>query len=106
MHFLLERPLCPAPLVIVLDNASLHRSRVVRDTLPRLWARRMYVYVLPAHSPELNAIEPVFRGMRHYALTERTYTPLAALETAVDGAYIDFEAELLAQRDTPLRPAD
>jgi putative transposase len=36
VHFLLERPPCPVPLVIVLDNASLHHSRVVRDALPQL----------------------------------------------------------------------
>ena len=34
--FLLERPPCPVPLVIVLDNASSHRSQAVRAALPRL----------------------------------------------------------------------
>ena len=34
IHFLLERPPCPVPLVIVLDNASLHRSHAVQDALP------------------------------------------------------------------------
>src|SRR3954468_18636110 len=33
--FLLERPPCPVPLVIVLDNASLHRSQAVRAALPQ-----------------------------------------------------------------------
>jgi transposase len=105
LHFLLERPPCPVPLVIVLDNASLHRSRAVQDALPRLWAKRIYFYFLPAYSPELNLIEAVFHGIKHYALPERTYTPLAALEAAVDGAYSDFEAQLLAQHETQLRPA-
>jgi hypothetical protein len=38
VHYLLERPACPVPLVVVLDNASLHHSHVVRETLPALWA--------------------------------------------------------------------
>jgi len=105
IHFLLERPPCPVPLVIVLDNASLHRSRAVQDALPRLWAKRIYFYFLPPYSPELNDIEPVFRGIKYYALPERTYTPLAALEAAVDGAYTDFELDRVAQRATQLRPA-
>jgi hypothetical protein len=42
MVFLLEHLPCPVPLVIVLDNASLHHSRVVPEALPRLWARRIY----------------------------------------------------------------
>ncbi len=105
LHFLLARPPCPVPLVIVLDNASLHRSRTVQDALPRLWAKRIYFYFLPTYRPELNRIEPVFRAIKHYALPERTYTPLAALETAVDRAYTDFEGKLLAQPETQLWPA-
>jgi putative transposase len=66
VHFLLERPPCPVPLVIVLDNASLHHSRVVQDALPQLWAKRIYFYFLPPYSPELNDIEAVFRGIKHY----------------------------------------
>ena len=104
-HFRLARPPCPVPLVIVLDNASLHRRRMVQDARPRLWAKRLYFYCLPSYSPELNRIEPVFRGIKHYDLPERTYTPLAVLEGAVDGAYTDFEVKLLAQHETQLRPA-
>jgi transposase len=105
LHFLLARPPCPVPLVIVLDNASLHRSRLVQDARPRLWAKRIYFYFLPSYSPELNRIAPVFHGIKHYDLPERTYTPLAVLESAVDGAYTDFEVKLLAQHETQLRPA-
>ena len=41
VHFLLERPACPVPLVVVLDNASLHHSHLVREALPALWAKRI-----------------------------------------------------------------
>jgi putative transposase len=105
VEFLLERPPCPLPLVIVLDNASLHHSRVVRDALPRLWAKRIYFYFLPPYSPELNDIEAVFRVIKHCDLPERVYTPLAALEAAVDDAYTRFEDQLLTQYSHQLRPA-
>jgi transposase InsO family protein len=72
IHFLLERPPCPVPLVIVLDNASLHRSHAVRAALPRLWARRIYFCFLPAYSPELNAIE------RRFRVISMTTCPLAS----------------------------
>jgi putative transposase len=55
--FLLQRPPGPVPLVITWDTAWLRCSQAVRDALPRLWARGMYVFFLPSHSPELNAIE-------------------------------------------------
>ena len=93
------------PLVIVLDNASLHHSRVVQEALPRLWAKRIYLYFLLPLSPELNEIEPVFRVIKHCDLPERVYTPLAALEAAVDGAYPRFEEKRLAQSSHQLRPA-
>jgi hypothetical protein len=105
VHFLLERPPCPVPLVIVLDNASLHHSRVVRDALPQLWAKRIYFYFLPPYSPELNDIEAVFRIIKHCDLPERVYTPLAALEAAVDDAYSRFEDQLLTHYSHQLRPA-
>ncbi len=105
VHFLLERPPCPVPLVIVLDNSSLHHSRVVRDALPQLWAKRIYFYFLPPYSPELNDIEPVFRVIKHCDLPERVYSPFAALETAVDDAYGRYEDQLLAQHAHQLRPA-
>ncbi len=100
--FLLERPPCPVPLVIVLDNASLHRSQAVRAALPRLWARGIYFFFLPAYSPELNAIERCFRTIKHDELPARVYTPLTALEAAVDEAYTRYEATLLSQCDTQL----
>ncbi len=105
VHFLLERPPCPVPLVVVLDNASLQHSRVVQVALPQLWAMRIYFYFLPPYSPELNEIEPVFRVIKHCDLPERVYTPLAALEAAVDDAYTPFENQLLAQPSDQLRPA-
>jgi putative transposase len=103
--FLLERPPCPVPLVIVLENASLHHSRVVQEALHRLWAKRIYFCFLPPYSPELNEIEAVFRVIKHCDLPERVYTPLAALEAAVDGAYTRFEEKLLTQSSHQLRPA-
>jgi len=100
VEFLLQRPPCPVPLVVVLDNASLHRCRAVREALPRLWAQGIYFYFLPPYSPELNAIERRFRVIKHADLSARVYTPLTALEAAVDEAYTRYEMTLLAQCDT------
>jgi transposase len=97
VHFLLERPACPVPLVVVLDNASLHHSHVIREALPALRAKRIYFSFLPTYSPELNELEPVFRAIKHCDLPERVYTPQAALEAAVDDAYARYEQNLLAK---------
>lgn len=79
------------PLVVVLDNGSLHRSAVVKAALPTLWAQRIYLYFLPPYSPELNEIEPVFRVIKHQEMPARTYTTDAALADAIDTAFTAYE---------------
>ena len=85
------------PLVIVLDNASSHHSRVVRDALPGLAARGLRLFYLPTATPELNAIEHVFRAIKHTHLPERRYTSQEALHDAVSAAFAEYEHELIAQ---------
>jgi putative transposase len=61
LGFLKALPWAKVPRVVVLDNASLHTSKVVRQARKRLAASGTYLYFLPPYSPELNEIEPVFR---------------------------------------------
>ena len=88
------------PLIVVLDNASFHRSLEVQEAIPELWKRRIYLYYLPPYSPELNPIERVFRTIKHHDLPERTYPTLARLTTAVEAAFARQEAKLPAQSQT------
>ncbi len=94
-------------LVVVLDNGSLHVSRVIKDALPELKEQGIELYYLPPYSPELNAIEPVFGGIKAHGLPERRYTSVAALIEAVDTAFTAAEQRLLVrhQRVHQLRPA-
>jgi putative transposase len=105
LGFLLARPPCPVPLVVVLDNASFHRSLEVQEALPALWARGIYLYYLPPYSPELNDAERLFRHVKHHELPERAYTPFAALEQAVDAAFTRCEDTLLAKHQIQPRLA-
>ena len=104
LGFLLVRPPCPVPLVIVLDNASFHRGLDVQEALPALWARRIYLYYLPPYSPELNEAERLFRTVKHYELPERTYPSLPALAAAVETAFARCETRLFAQHQTETQP--
>jgi hypothetical protein len=88
------RPRTALPLIVVLDNASFHHSLDIQDAIPALWKRRIYLYYLPPYSPELNAIERVFRTIKHHDLPERTYPTLHQLTTAVEAAFARQEARL------------
>ena len=90
------------PLIVVLDNASFHRSLDVQDAIPELWKRGIYLYYLPPYSPELNGVERVFRTLKHHELPERTYPTLAGLTTAVEAAFARQETQLLARQETKL----
>jgi putative transposase len=94
VQFLRELPPAPVPTVVVLDNVGIHRSKVVRAAVPELWARRVYLDHLPPYSPELNAIEPVFRVIKHDDLPERRYPTVSALTTAIDTGFANYRTRL------------
>jgi hypothetical protein len=50
------------PTVIVLDNASAHRNKKMRERIP-FWAERgLYIFYLPVYSPYLNIAETLWRN--------------------------------------------
>jgi len=88
------------PLVVVLDNGSLHVNWVVKEARAALRKQRIYLYYLPSYSPELNQIEPVFGGIKAHDLPERAYTSYDALEEAIDLGFAQAEGRLLAKTST------
>lgn len=97
VDFLGQRPATDVPLVVVLDNASLHRNAAVRRALPALRRHHGYLYYRPPYAPELNAIEPVFRAVKHLDRPERRYATTADLVAAVDAAFRRVEAKVPGQ---------
>lgn len=102
LDFVRQLPRLPGkPLVLVLDNGSLHVSRVVHAARPALRQERIYLYRLPPYSSaELNAIEPIFGAIKHHDLVRRRYETLADLEAAVDAAFLRYDHKL-GQKTTP-----
>jgi hypothetical protein len=74
------------PLVIVLDNYAVHKSARVKEELPLLAAANIRLFYLPAYSPELSRIEPIWQDVKYHGLPERSYVQAGALKRAVDGA--------------------
>jgi transposase len=74
------------PCVIALDNYSVHHSQLVKDKMPALEAAGVSFFFLPPYSPEMNAIEPLWRQIKYQDLPERSYKTAQALKAAVDEA--------------------
>ena len=58
-------PAVELPTVIVMDQASVHTAQQVKERRQE-WAQRgLYLFELPAYSPELNLIEIAWRFMKY-----------------------------------------
>ena len=75
-------PAADVPRVVVLDNAGIHTSKVVKAARPGLAKLGIYLYYLPPYSPELNRIEPVFKQVKHHDMPTRSFASRADLRAA------------------------
>ena len=96
-------PSSDVPRVVVLDNAGIHTSKVVKAARPGLAKLGIYLYYLPPYSPELNRIEPVFRQVKHHDMPTRSFTSREELRVAVQAGFDTFRQRLTNKRDKPPR---
>ena len=59
--------------VVVLDNASMHRSKAFRRKRVEWMSQRAHLIYLSAYSPELNLIEILWRQMKYTWLSLSAY---------------------------------
>jgi len=105
LAYLRGLPAVAVPRVVVLDNASMHTSKAFKAQRQELSRRGIYLYYLPAYSPELNAIEPVFKQIKHHEMPKRSHTSKAELRASVEQGFDSYGRKLRPKRDTQLRPA-
>jgi transposase len=105
LAFLKELPQAAVPRVVVLDNASLHVSKVVKAQRKALAQRGIYLYYLPAYSPELNEIEPIFHQVKHHEIPKRSHKSKGELRESVEGGFGTYARKLPTKREKQLRPA-
>jgi transposase len=77
-------------MVLVLDNASYHRTRKILDILTE-HEEHVFVVWLPKYSPELNLIEGLWGYLKKSALNNYFYGDMASLEAAVDDALRELQ---------------
>lgn len=72
------------PVVIVLDNAPVHRSPLVEKYRARWQKLDVTIKYLPSYSPELNMIEILWKRMKYSWLPLTAYTCWTSLTDAVE----------------------
>jgi putative transposase len=103
--YLKSLPAAAVPRVVVLDNASIHTSKAFKGQRQALTRLGIYLYYLPAYSPELNEIEPVFKQVKHHEISQRSYTSKEELRGSVEQGFNSYAQKLRPKRDKQLRPA-
>ena len=72
--------------VVVLDNASVHRNRKIKE-LRKIWEDRgLFLFYLPPYSPELNPAEILWRVLKCKWLRPVDYTTTDSLFYATNSA--------------------
>lgn len=59
--------------VVVLDNARIHTSQIIKDRLKVWQARGLYLFYLPRYSPHLNIVEILWRKLKYEWLSPGDY---------------------------------
>ena len=70
--------------VVVVDNASIHRSEAFEDRVPYWKKHGLIIKYLSPYSPELNLIEILWRRIKYTWLPFSAYTCLNALSEALE----------------------
>jgi transposase len=74
------------PLMIPLDNYSVHHSQTIQDAQPLLEAADVYLVYLSSYSPELSDIEPIWKAVKYHEITHRSHSLLGNLKQTVEAA--------------------
>jgi transposase len=71
------------PRVLVLDNAKIHRSKLMKEKLAEWEEKGFYIFFLPPYSPHLNIIEILWRKMKYEWLKPQDYLSFESLTKAI-----------------------
>lgn len=79
---------------VVLDNASIHRCKLMRELRP-IWEKRgLYLFFLPPYSPHLNIAETLWRILKGKWLKPADYCSTDSLLYATNRALAALGSEL------------
>jgi transposase len=76
-------------IFLILDNASIHKSNIVKETLARYHPRIQLVF-LPTRSPDLNLIEVRWLWMHRQAINNSTFENELDIGKAVSEWAVDY----------------
>lgn len=58
---------------VVLDNARVHKAKIIQERIPYWQRRGLYIFFLPPYSPHLNIAETIWRKLKKEWLNPEDY---------------------------------
>ncbi len=71
------------PTVVVLDNASWHKSKAIFAKFKEWQSKNLFIFYLPPYSPHLNLIEILWKKIKYEWLEPKHYSSPQLLKNAV-----------------------
>ena len=84
------------PLVIVLDNYSVHVGKRFQQERERWRAADIDLFFLPSYSPELSGIEPLWRDVKQHRMRRLSRDKLLDLKRDVAAALAEKASSLIS----------
>ncbi len=78
------------PTVIVMDQASIHRSDAILDKIEEWLERGITIFELPSYSPELNLIEIFWRFIKYQGMEIDAYSNWTTFVASVENILKEF----------------
>jgi hypothetical protein len=82
------------PLVIVLDNYSVHVGKRFQQERQKWRAADIDLFFLPSYSPELSGIEPLWRDVKQHRMRRLSRSSLLDLKRDVDAVLAEKASSL------------
>ena len=76
--------------VVVLDNASFHKSRRFKEHISKWQEKGLYLFYLPPYSPQLNPIEILWRFIKQEWINLNAYLSFDALYSYIDNVFSGY----------------
>lgn len=80
--------------VVVLDNASLHKGKKMKERMAIWQQRGLFIFFLPTYSPELNIAETLWRVMKTKWIRTQDYMEKDDLSYAINRCLTNVGKEL------------
>lgn len=78
--------------VVVLDNATFHRGKALKERQADWEAKGLFLRYLPPYCPQLNLIEGIWRRLKGFLMPRRCYDSLIQLRHALQLALTSIGA--------------